>query len=443
MKRAGVLVAVFILSSFPARAFCVEVSNAFLEEPRKRLEEKGLSFESVYVGDMVSTLRGGLKQKSSYLGYVNMAMTFDLAKAGVIPGGKAYVSAHDTHGGENPTEQYVGDLQGVDNIEAPDAMRLYEYWYEQNWFGEKLSVLAGMHALDSEFAVTDFGCLFLHSSFGTPPDLSANTPVSIFPIAGPGVRAKLKPHERFEFLTGIYDGDPTDGGKNRHGVRYRLSSHQGIMLIFEGIYHPGIDLSNIRECFRPTLREAEAAGRNLSHGSIKFGAWLHTKDVDDVLETDENGAAHRHQKNFGFYGVLDQMVFREKSGEDEGLGIFVQLGGTPDDRNTVDFYLGAGLNYKGLIPARDQDVFGVAAANAFLSGDLRKARDLEIASYDPETGSPPGRMKANESALEMTYRIQLHKRLAIQPDYQIVFNPSGEENSKTAHVLLLRIEMTF
>jgi porin len=287
--------------------------------------------------------------------------------------------------------------------------------------------------MDSEFAVTDYGSLFINSSFGMPPDISANTTVSIFPTVGPGARVKIKPHDQFEFLAGVYDGDPTDGGKNRHGVRYRLCSHQGFLTIFEGVYHP--DFIRWKE-------DSEPLG-----GSLKFGSWIHTRDVDDVAATDENGNPHRHQKNFGFYGVLDQMLFREKEGGEQGLGLFVQFGGAPDNRNTVDYYLGAGLSYTGLIPARDRDVLGIAAANAFLSGDLRRARDLEIAAYnpdDPEAGNPPGSsMKTNESALEMTYRIQLHDRVAVQPDYQIVFNPSGEAGAKTAHVLALRFEITY
>lgn len=429
--------------------------DVFLEGPRKKLEEKGLCFEAVYQGDMVSNLQGGLHHKTTYLGSLNAALTLDFDRLGLIPGGKFYVSGNDTHGGENPTGKYVGDLQGVDNIEAADAVRLYEWWYEQSFWGEKLSILAGVQGLDNEFAVTDYGGLFLHSSFGTPPDISANVPASIFPNPGLAARIKIKPHEQVEFLAGIYDGDPTNNGRNRHNVSYRLSGRQGVMLIFEGAYHPKIKFNDRMEPL---------------DGSIKFGSWLHTVNVDDTLSTDAEGKPIRHRNDYGFYGVVNQMLFREtkeidRSGEDlvckflwlqlpdreewykdQGMGFFFQFGGAPSDRNTVNYYFGAGLQYTGLLPRRDHDVLGVAVANAFLSKKVRKARDLEIEAFnptDPAAGNIPGELKPHESAIETTYRIQVNDRLAVQPDYQIVFNPSGEQNIKTAHVFLLRFEVTF
>jgi len=444
------LTCAFIL--FSVEAFGAEMPDVFLEAPRKKLEEKGISFEAGYAGDMVTNLQGGLHHKTTYLGSLDLALTVDLGQAGLLPGGKIFVSGNNTHGGELPTN-YIGDLQTVDNIEAPDAMRLYEWWYEQSFFKDRLSVLAGVQGLDSEFAVSKYGCLFIHSSFGTPPDLTANVPGSLFPYVGPAVRIKIKPHEQVEFLVGIYDGDPSDGGKNLHGVRYRFSSRQGLMTIFEGAYHPKIQWNDRMEPLP---------------GSIKFGSWLHTANVDDVLSTDEAGNPFRHRNDYGFYGLIDQMVFREKGGqgpgaffckllnirspehkeeiEPRGLGVFLQFGGTPDDRNTVDYYFGAGLDYTGLIPGRGQDVLGVAVANAFFSERLRKARDLEIDAFDPAdpaAGDRPGKLLANESTLETTYRIQVNDRLALQPDYQIVFNPSGEQNIKTAHVFILRCEIAY
>ncbi len=449
----GAGLAFLLLGLFPADAFSLEFSDVFLEKPRKELEEKGVSFEAAYTGDMVSVLNGGLYRRTTYIGTLEMTLTLDLGKAGLIPGGKFFVSGNDSHGGNNPTQKYIGDLQLADNLEAPDAVRLYEWWYEQSLWKDKFSVLVGVQGVDSAFAVTEYGDLFINTSFGTPPDFGVNVPVSLFPDVGPVALVRIKPHEQVEFLAGIYDGDPSDGGKNRHGVRYRFSEDQGLMLLFEGAYHQKIRWNNTMEPLP---------------GSVKFGSWLHTQNVDDVLSTDEFGNPLRHRNDYGFYGLIDQMVYREKPGqgpaalfsnllnmrtpsqneenEPRGLGVFFQFGGAPDDRNTVDYYFGAGLNYTGLLPRRGKDVFGIAVANAFLSEKLQKSRSLEIEAYDPsdpEAGARPGKLLSQETALETTYRIQLHERFMIQPDYQIIFNPSGEENIKTAHVFILRFEVTY
>ncbi len=445
---------IFLMSAFAlvsAQAFAsVEMPDFTFKKPREKLEEKGITFSALYTGDMVSNLKGGLHRKTTYLGDVEMSLEVDLEKAGLIPGGKIYVSGDDTHGGTSPSKN-VGDLQWTDNFEAPDAMRLYEWWYEQSFFKEKISALVGVQDIGSEFAVSHYGCLFINSSFGTPPDLTANVPTSVFPNAGLGTRIKIKPHEQVEFRAGVYDGDPSDNGKNRHGVSYRLSSRQGLMAIFEGAYHQRVKFNETMEPL---------------NGSVKFGSWLHTQNVDDVLSTDSDGNPISRSNNYGFYGVIDQMLFREKGnndpgalfckwlkirnpdegreqeGEPQGLGAFFQFGGAPDSRNSVDYYFGAGLNYTGLVPGRRQDVLGVAVANAFLSERFRKSRDLAIESFDPAEGPYPGELRANESTLETTYRIHINDNLALQPDYQIVFNPSGEQNIKTAHVFTLRFEVS-
>ncbi|MFA7255689.1 MAG: carbohydrate porin [Candidatus Omnitrophota bacterium] len=450
MKSKGRLFLICSLILLPVTAFGMEMPDILLEKPRKKLEDKGIVFSTLYTGDMVSNLKGGLERKATYVGDVEISLAIDLEKIGLIPGGKIYVSGDDSHGGELPTN-YVGDFQTVDNLEAPDAMRLYVWWYEQSFFKEKLSVLVGAQDLSSEFAVSRYGNLFINSSFAIPPDFSMNIPVSYFPYAGLGARIKIKPHEQVEFLAGIYDGDPTDNGKNRHGVSYRLSSRQGLMAIAEGAYHQKIKFN---DRMKPLT------------GSVKFGSWLHTQNIDDVLSIDANGSPLAHRNDFGFYGVIDQMLFREKKDqgpgaffcqllqirnpdydeetEPRGLGAFFQFGGAPNDRNTVSYYFGAGLNYTGLVPGRGRDVLGIAVANAFISGRLRESRDREIETFDPASGgAAPGELRANESTLETTYRIRVNDHASLQPDYQIVFNPSGEQNTKTAHVFILRFEIGF
>lgn len=442
----GLILAIFGLA---VPVYGLEVEDLFLEKPRKQLENKGISFEAIYTGDMVSNLQGGLQQKTAYIGNLDLALILDLGVAGLVPGGKIYVCGNDTHGGENPTKKYVGDVQWLNNLQAPPAMRLYEYWYEQSFWNDKVSILAGVEGIDSEFAISEYGALYLNSSFGTPPEFSLNSPMSMFPYAGLASRIKIKPHEQMEFLAGIFEGDPSDNGKNVHGVNYHLSGRQGATLVFEGAYHQRVRWNN-------TMAPLT--------GSTKFGSWLHTQNTDHLLITDDAGNPIRRKNNYGFYGLIDQMVFREKNGDPEektsklvtpshevegefqGLGVFFQLGGAPSDRNQVAYYFGAGLNYTGLIPKRDQDILGVAVANAFISRKARKARAEEIDAFDPtdpEAGPAPGQLMGNESALETTYRIQLHDRLSLQPDYQVVFYPSGEKNVKTAHVFSLRFEVTY
>ena len=41
-------------------------------------------------------------------------------------------------------------------------------------------------------------------------------------------------------------------------------------------------------------------------------------------------------------------------------------------RNEVDFYVGGGIHYQGIIPTREDDILGLAVAHASISEDLQR-----------------------------------------------------------------------
>lgn len=70
-------------------------------------------------------------------------------------------------------------------------------------------------------------------------------------------------------------------------------------------------------------------------------------------------------------------------------------------------------------------------ARAHISDDHAKA----------EAGG--GTKRIEETTIEITYRCQLLPWLALQPDYQIVKNPSADPGKETASIYSLRFEMVF
>lgn len=375
---------------------------------RSALEEKGISFELVYTGEVLGLFSGGIKRDTSYQANIDLTMTLDTELAGLWKGGTFFIYMLNNHGEKQPSGDFIGDLQTASNIEAPTATRLYELWYEQQLFNETFSILAGMHDLNSEFAFTEYGGLFINSSFGIQPDISANVPVSIFPVTAAAVRLKWTPIERLYIMAAVYGGDPGDPSVNKHGTRWRLFSRKESMTIYEAGYQIGLD-----------------EGSAVLPGTYKLGTWYHSADFDDVKDTDAAGDPIKHDGNYGVYFIADQMVYRENG--DQGLGLFLQIGGAPDDRSEVDFYIGAGINYLGLIPGRDEDVFGIAVAHASISDKLRTAEARDSA----------------ETTLEVTYRAQIAPWFVIQPDFQYVFDTGADPALGDAVVGLLRFEINF
>jgi len=81
----------------------------------------------------------------------------------------ALVSAQLVEGGRLSARN-VGDAQGVDNIEAVNALRLYEAWVSRD-IGDRAGVKLGFIDLNVDFDTQEVGALFLNSSDGTGPEL--------------------------------------------------------------------------------------------------------------------------------------------------------------------------------------------------------------------------------------------------------------------------------
>jgi porin len=89
-----------------------------------------------------------------------------------------------------------------------------------------------------------------------------------------------------------------------------------------------------------------------------------------------------------------------------------------------------GLIYKGLIPTRDEDQFGVAFA---FSGNSIKANQ--------EANNEP--VQTYEAGLEFDYRIQLNKWALVQPLVQYIIRPGGAGLVHNATVLGVYFRVAF
>lgn len=381
---------------------CLEAYAGMLDISawKSKAHEKGLSVDFVYTVDYFANTRGGIKRDQAYLSMSEIALELDTEKASLWLGGTFFINVIQNSSGEKLTDAIVGDLQGVSNIAAPRTARVLELWYEHIAIEHKFSVLLGIQDLNSEFYVSGYGGLYLNSSFGMGPEVAGGRP-SVFPLAALGIRFKLSPCEQWEFLTAAYDGDPGNPDEDEHFPRFDFDQDGGVFLISEVGYHFG--------------------GQQIEDvlpGFIKLGVWHNTGQFADVVN--ENDLDYG---NMGGYVMVDKMLIRED--KDQGLGTFLQIGGSSRNVNAVDFYMGGGFNYTGLMPSRDEDVLGIAIARASLSDQLVDAG---------------GRNKA-ETSVEMTYRAKISEHMVIQPDVQWILNPGANSDIKNALVLGVRCQI--
>lgn len=355
-------------------------------------EEKPITFKASYTGDVVNSYPGGIKRGSGYLGMINLGISLDTRNAGLWTGGEFFLNAANTHG-SRPSGDLIGDYQGISNIEAGNLTFLHELWYKQTL--GNFSLLAGLQDLATGFASSDYGALFLNGSFGVHSTIAHNVPAPVFPLTALGLQLQWRFSDAFTAKTAIFDGLPDDFEHNPHNISWKLNSDDGYLSVSEFNY--------TSDFF------------NGLQGTWKFGAYFH----NHMESADEAGGAV-YRDDYGFYFVADQLLIDDPDGKK--LAFFTQAGVSPYDRNENNFYLGAGINYSGLMDGRMDDILGIAVAHAGFHNSSRN----------------------NETTIEVSYRRQLNAYLFIQPDIQYVINPAGTgESLNNALAGILRVGVGF
>ena len=92
----------------------------------------------------------------------------------------------------------------------------------------------------------------------------------------------------------------------------------------------------------------------------------------------------------------------------------------PSDRNLIDLYADAGVNFMGLWDLRPDDTFGVAASYSRIS-PAASGGDADAAFFT----SAPLAVRDDQLTFELTYQARIVPGFLVQPDFQYIFPPAG------------------
>ena len=358
-------------------------------EARRELVKRGIAPEVNYTTDSFFKLRGkNISQNIKSIGLVDYSLTIDTEKLGLIQGGTLYALGQNLHAFNLATD-FVGDIQGISNIDAPVSNRLGELWYKQSLFKDKAGIKLGKQDTNCDFDALESSGNFINSSFTLMP----NIPMPSYPDQALGAAVFIEPIEQFNLKAGVYDGSSEP---STLGFRTAFDGQEGTFTIVES----GI---------KPIIKKLP--------GNYITGFWFDSGYVDEISEAPD---ARTFSSNYGFYAGIEQAVYKENEDDNQGLYIQGQYGWNPSNRNEIARFYSIGFTYFGLINKRDQDVLGFGTAIANLSGRTQKKDEIVLESF---------------------YQIQLTPWFAIQPDMQYIFNPGG--NNKNAFILGVRTLVSF
>lgn len=386
-----------------------------IEAEQTPAADKGISFSLLYRGDVLSNVAGGLQQRTTALGNLDVKFDFDLGT--LIGWGGTSVSVHGiaSHGGK-PNANHVGSSQGVDNIEVDtNTAKLFQAWIQKQFLDERMSVLLGLYDLNSEFYVSHSTGIFLHPSPGIGSELAQtglNGP-SVFPTSSVALRVSYLPTPETYVQAVVLDGVPGDPD-NPRGTHIQFNDGDGALRVLEMGYIPGKSKEGSQS---PTDKYA-------------VGVWSYTSRFEDLVEVDGGGSPSMGKGNEGFYVLAERTLYRGKRNPDSHADGFIRYGRANADFNQFSSYFQTGIVFSGMVPGRDEDQFALSFSTA------RTGDKYRLAALD--AGQEATR---HESVWEATYRAQMTPWLAVQPNIQYVINPGTDAQIKNATVLGVRFEL--
>jgi porin len=355
--------------------------------------DKMFWFQASYRGDVVSNTSGGLETGTWYLGMANLRIAFQTEAAGLWKGGQLFVNGNNTHGAM-PSLNYIGDFQRVSNIEAGNHTFLEELWYKHTT--RLVEVTAGLQKLNSDYAYTPNGALFLNNSFGIPPTIAGSIPAPVFPLTSLGMSAKWFLTKTSALLTAVFDGSPTDLEENPYNINWEFED-DGFLFFTEYQY----------------------ALRSSRPGTYRAGVYAHQHIKENADTLSDRDQVYRN--NYGLYVIADQVVWKSLLGN-RSLSVFGQFGTSPKPLNFNRYYAGLGFRYSGLLDMHGHDAIGLAVAHAVLSNN-----------------------SFNETTFELTCKIPVIKQVYLQTDIQYIRHPGGTDqplNNSLVAVLRIGIDLS-
>jgi porin len=390
-------------------------------------EEHGIYPRMNWVSDMLGNPVGGKKHGFREFDNLFLSLDADLSKSIHAPGTKFHTS-FSQRSGTNLSQRDIGNIFNVAQVCCGATFRVVDFYLEQPFDHERLNIRMGRVAAGDEFLASPLYGLFVQNAIdGNPVSIFYNAPgMTAYPTATWGTRIRVRPVEQWELMMGFYNGDPTLGENDKHGMDWSMRG-------------PPFGLIELR--YRAN-QEADAKGLP---GNYKVGTFYDGGGFKDFLYDITGGLApvshlpnRRERGNTGYYILLDQMIYREDPfDKKQGVTPFVSFIITPNqDISLMPFFVNGGVVYKGPFHSRPRDAIGFGVIYGSISQRLREAQSLQHI-LDPSVLP-----QQYELAFEGTYLIKVNDWLKIQPDIQYIVNPGATGTIPNALVVGAQLGVT-
>ena len=252
------------------------------------MKEKGIIFRTINTLDVFRNTTGGLQKKTAVAGDLDLLLTVDGQRLLKMNNATFFFYGLGVYG-KDPSNN-VGDAQAVSSIAAVNGWKLFEAWYQQNFWEDRISLLAGLYDVTSEFDVIRSSSeLFLNSSFGTGPEFSTSGKrgLSTFPTTSLAIRGQAILSDTLVIRASIADAVPGNPS-NPNATEVILKREDGLFIGAELAFY---DLKEKKKNtqqgltqkrpFRLLFQRVGRAAPLGYQGKYAIGVWGHTTDLND------------------------------------------------------------------------------------------------------------------------------------------------------------------
>ncbi len=369
----------------------------------ERLFESGITWGAGLTQIYQQNAHGGLSTGSRsgrYAGSYDIEGSADLENSlGLVDSTMYMLLEGGWPGAGSIDPSAVGSYFGVNSDAiAGEWIDVAELWYLRSFADDCLFLQVGKADLTAGIEYRDVVSAFDLNRYANDENSQflngalVNNPTIPFPAYTLAVSAVAKPWDHWQFAAG---GAAQSADADVDESASWASDDEGLFFIFQVSFLPPAE-----------------TGDRLWSGAYHAGAWW-----------TGGGALTSQDELTGVYLSAAREVFRESDdpNDEQGLGLFARLGWADGDAAQLDCFWSVGLQYRGLIELRDEDVLGVGFASGRFAGS------------DSLAG-----LEGSERVVELYYSVAVARWLSFSPDIQYVEDPGGETDAEDALVVGLR-----
>ncbi len=381
-------------------------------------EKSGLRVGGLWLADSNGLLTGGA-QPGSWTWNSMLLLGLDVDAERLLNLGGASFSAQFMQVDTQPTNGQAGSVQGYNSLDASagtvvDRSQLYQAWYRQKLFDDKVNIRIGKQVPTYDFANVSRPVPVSDDMLMIPAVTGLlYTPIFVSPsMLGTmggyynsvyGVSIGIESSENTYVRLGIYDGNLATGvqtgvtGPEFNGYTFSIAEF-GIDWVLNDEYP----------------------------GEFGIGAWYQTGNLEvtnldgDVVSQDGTGGLYFFggQRLWSSEGQGDG-----KAAPEQSVSAFIQYGVNNSDTMLMTQSVGGGLTGFGIFPSRPHDSMGIGASLAWLNPNtFERSSELMFQGY---------------------YQFQVREGLFVQPTLSFIPTPGASPDLDPAWAFTLRLSMFF